>query len=309
MKKGDKKDFRSGFVAIVGRPNVGKSTLLNNILGERIAIVTRIAQTTRNLIRGILTEQRGQVVFIDTPGIYLSKDRLGKYMNISASQIINDADVVIHLIDSSDRVGREEEIVVSKLKKAKAPIILGLNKIDLGGKFIPQYIKLWEEAKGKPITELTDSIIVLPLSSLQNKNIKELLEIIFSLLPKGEPFYPQEIISDIPQNNMIADIIREKLMNLMRQEIPYNLAVLVEEVFERSRRLMIIKAKVYIERDSQRRMVIGKNAQIIKKVGILARRELEEIFTKKIYLELHVDTKKSWRQDPRMLKMLGYSPC
>ena len=308
MKKGDKKDFRSGFVAIVGRPNVGKSTLLNNILGERIAIVTRIAQTTRNLIRGILTEQRGQVVFIDTPGIYLSKDRLGKYMNISASQIINDADVVIHLIDSSDRVGREEEIVVSKLKKAKAPIILGLNKIDLGGKFIPQYIKLWEEAKGKPITELTDSIIVLPLSSLQNKNIKELLEIIFSLLPKGEPFYPQEITSDIPQNNMIADIIREKLMNLMRQEIPYNLAVLVEEVFERSKRLMIIKAKVYIERSSQRRMVIGENAQIIKKVGILARRELEEIFTKKIYLELHVDTKKSWRQDPGMLKILGYSP-
>ena len=308
MNKEDKKDFRSGFVAIVGRPNVGKSTLLNNILGEKVAIVTRIAQTTRNLIRGILTEQRGQIVFIDTPGIYLSKDRLGKYMNISASQIINDADVVIHLIDSSDRVGREEKIIADKLKKVKKPIILGLNKIDLGGKFIPQYIKLWEEAKRKPITELTDSIIVLPLSSLQNKNIKELLEIIFSLLPKGEPFYPQEITSDIPQNNMIADIIREKLMNLMRQEIPYNLAVLVEEVFERSKRLMIIKAKVYIERSSQRRMVIGENAQIIKKVGILARRELEEIFTKKIYLELHVDTKKSWRQDPGMLKILGYSP-
>jgi len=308
MKKGDKKDFRSGFVAIVGRPNVGKSTLLNNILGERIAIVTRIAQTTRNLIRGILTEQRGQVVFIDTPGIYLSKDRLGKYMNISASQIINDADVVIHLIDSSDRVGREEKIIADKLKKVKKPIILGLNKIDLGGKFIPQYIKLWEEAKGKPITELTDSIVVLPLSGLKNKNIKELLENIFSLLPKGEPFYPEEIISDVPQNNMIADVIREKLMNLMRQEIPYNLAVLVEEVLERSKRLMIIKAKVYIERDSQRRMVIGKNAQIIKKVGILARKELEEIFKKKVYLDLHVDTKKSWRQDPRMLKILGYSP-
>jgi len=308
MQPKTKNNFRCGFVAIVGRPNVGKSTLLNNILGEKVAIVTRIPQTTRNLIRGILTEDRGQVIFIDTPGIHLSKDRLGKYMNISASEIIEDADLIIHLVDSSEQVGKEEIIVVNKLKKLKKPIILGLNKIDLGGEFIPQYIKLWEEAKAKPITQLTDSIIVLPLSGLKNKNIKELLEITFSLLPQGDLLYPGEIISDFPQNNLIADIIREKLMNLMRQEIPYSLAVLVEEVLERSKRLMVIKAKVYIERDSQRRIVIGEGAQIIKKVGILARRELEEIFNKKIYLELHVDTKKAWRQDPRMLKILGYSP-
>ena len=308
MKKEDKKDFRSGFVAIVGRSNVGKSTLLNNILGEKVAIVTRLPQTTRNLIRGILTEKRGQIIFIDTPGIHLSKDRLGKYMNISASEIINDVDVIIHLIDSSEKVGQEEEIIVGKLKKAKKPIILGLNKVDRGGKFIPQYIKLWEEAKGKSIPELADSITVLPISGLKNTNIKELLEELFSSLSKGELLYPSETISDLPENNMVADIIREKLMNLMRQEIPYSAAVFIEEITQRSKRLMIIKANVYIERDSQRRMVIGKKAQAIKKIGTLARQELEEIFKKKIYLDLNVVTKKSWRENPIVLKMLGYSP-
>ena len=190
---------KCGIVAIVGRTNTGKSTLLNYILGKKVAIVSKIPQTTRNIIRGILTEKRGQIIFVDTPGIHKPKHRLGKYMNILAEDSASGADLIMHLVDSSERVGEEEEMVVNYLKAASAPIVLALNKIDLGGKFVPEYLKLWEEKKGKTLQELGDALIVIPISALKGTNIDRLLEVLFSHLPEGQELYPQEVISDFPE--------------------------------------------------------------------------------------------------------------
>lgn len=294
-----------GIVAIVGRTNTGKSTLLNYILGKKVAIVSKVPQTTRNIIRGILTEKRGQIVFVDTPGLHKPKHRLGKYMNILAEEQALGADVILHLVDSSERVGEEEEMVVSELCKSKAPIVLALNKIDLGGKFIPEYLKLWEEKKGKSIQELADSLITIPLSALKGANIDELLGVLFAHLPKGPQLYPDDVISDFPQKMAFADIIREKLFECMRQEVPHSIAVLTDEIIERSDKLTYIKADILVERDSQKAIVIGDKGQIVKKVGSLARGELEKLSGKKVYLELNVKVKANWRQDEELLRQMG----
>lgn len=295
-----------GIVAIIGRPNTGKSTLLNYILGEKLAIVSNVPQTTRNVIRGILTEKRGQVIFVDTPGIHKPKHRLGKYMNIAAIDVIKGADILLHMADSSEAPGEEEDMVVGELATVKAPVVLALNKIDLGGKFVDEYIRLWEEKKGKPVTELADSLIVLPMSSLKGTNIDKLLEILFSLLPEGHNLYPDDMLSDFPQKLAYADIIREKLLTRMRQEVPHSIAVLVEEITDRTQKLTYIKAAIYVERESQKGIVVGAKGGILKEVGSLARRELEELLKKKVYLELNVKVKEDWKSDPLILKLLGY---
>ena len=298
-------DKRCGIVAIVGRTNTGKSTLLNYILRRKVAIVSKIPQTTRNIIRGILTEKRGQIVFVDTPGLHKPKHRLGKYMNLLVEDSAKGADVILHLVDSSERVGEEEEMVVSELCKSKAPIVLALNKIDLGGKFIPEYLKLWEEKKGKPIQELADSLITIPLSALKGANVDKLLDVLFSRLPKGPQLYPDDTVSDFPQKLAYADIIREKLFECMRQEVPHSIAVLTDEIIERSDKLTYIKADILVERDSQKAIVIGDKGQIVKKVGSLARGELEKLSGKKVYLELNVKVKANWRQDEELLRQMG----
>lgn len=299
----DKK--RCGVVAIVGRTNTGKSTLLNNILGKKVAIVSKIPQTTRNIIRGILTEKRGQIVFVDTPGIHKPKHRLGKYMNILAEDSAGGADLIIHLVDSSERVGEEEEMVVHYLTPAKAPIVLALNKIDLGGKFVPEYLKLWEEKKGKTVQELGDALIVIPISALKGTNIDRLLEVLFSHLPEGPELYPQGVISDFSERLSYADIIREKLFECMREELPYSIGVLVDEIAERSKKLTYIRADILVERDSQKAMVIGAQGKVMKNVGSLARKELEGVLGRKVYLELNVKVRQGWRQDTEILRQMG----
>jgi GTP-binding protein Era len=299
----DKK--RCGIVAIVGRTNTGKSTLLNNILGEKVAIVSKIPQTTRNIIRGILTEKRGQIVFVDTPGIHKPKHRLGKYMNILAEEQARGADLIMHLVDSSERVGEEEEMVVNYLTPAKAPIVLTLNKIDLGGKFVPEYLKLWEKKKGKTFQELTDSLIAIPVSALTGTNIEKLLDVLFSHLPEGPLLYPEDVISDFPERLACADIIRQMLFECMREELPYSIGVLVDEIAERSKKLTYIRADIIVERDSQKAMVIGAQGKVIKNVGSLARQELEDVFGRKVYLELKVKVKQGWRQDTEILRQMG----
>lgn len=295
---------RCGIVAIVGRPNTGKSTLLNYILKQKVAIVSSVPQTTRNIIRGILNEERGQVVFVDTPGIHKPKNAIGRHMNILAGDSINGADIILHLADSSESVGEEERMVVDTLSEAKAPVVLALNKIDLGGKFISEYLKLWEEKKGKSIQELSD-LTAIPISSLKGTNLDKLLEILFSHLPEGPPLYPDDIISDFPQKLVYADIIREKLFECMFQEVPHSIAVLIDEIIERSSKLIYIRADIFVERDSQKAIVIGDKGQIVKKVGSLARRELEELLDKKVYLELNVKVKENWRQDEEILRKMG----
>ena len=297
-----------GIAAIVGRTNTGKSTLLNALLGQKVSIVSRIPQTTRNIIRGILTEERGQIVFVDTPGLHKPKHHLGKYMNILAEDSAKGADVVLHLVDSSENVGEEETMIVSFLSRqilGKLPIILVLNKIDLGGKFISEYLKLWEEKGGKPINELLDKLIVVPVSALKGTSLDKLLEVLFSYMPKGPLLYPEDIISDFPDNLAYADIIRQKLFERMRQEIPYSIGVLIDEVIKRTKELIFIKAVILVERDSQKAMVIGDKGRLIKEVGSASRKELEEMLDKKVYLELTVKTNPNWREDKEILTRMG----
>src|SRR3989338_883353 len=296
---------RCGVVAIVGRTNTGKSTLLNYILGKKVAIVSNIPQTTRNIILGILTEKRGQIIFVDTPGIHKPKHRLGKYMNILAEEQARGADLIMHLVDSSERTGEEEGLVVNYLNHAKAPIVIALNKIDLGGKFVPEYLKLWEEKRGKTLQELEDTLIAIPISALKGTNIEKLLDILFSHLPEGPELYPQEVISDFPERLACADIIREKLFECMREELPYSIGVLVDEITERSKKLTYIRADILVERDSQKAIVIGAQGKVMKNVGSLARKELEGVFGRKVYLELNVKVKPGWRQDTEILRQMG----
>lgn len=296
---------RCGIVAIVGRPNTGKSTLLNYILKQKVAIVSCVPQTTRNIIRGILNEERGQIVFVDTPGMHKPKNAIGKHMNILAEDSINGADIILHLADSSESVGEEERMVVDALSQAKAPVVLALNKIDLGGKFISEYFKLWEENKGRPIQELSDSLMAIPISALKGTNTDKLLDILFSRLPEGPLLYPDDIISDFPIKLAYADIIREKLFECMFQEVPHSIAVLIDEIIERSSKLIYIRADIFVERETQKAIVIGDKGQIVKKVGSLARRELEELLDKKVYLELNVKVKENWRQDEEILRKMG----
>jgi GTPase len=293
-------------VAIIGRPNVGKSTLLNAIIGEKISITSEIPQTTRQQIRGIYTDERGQIIFIDTPGLHLGGDRLDKFMNRSSMGALQGVDVVIHLADSSEPIGQEEEFVVGQLKGLKIPIIVGLNKVDHAkGKYIPEYIRLWEETTGKPMQELTN-LILLPLSALRGTNVEKLLDLLFEYLPEGPLLYPEDVITDLPQGMAMADLIREKLFHVMREEIPHALAVKIESVQPRKGKIMHIRAMIIVDRDSQKEIVIGKKGEVLKTVGTQARADLEALVEQKVFLELYVKTAKNWRDNPSQLEDMGY---
>jgi GTPase len=300
----DKPGFKSGMVTIIGRPNVGKSTLLNSILNKKVAIVSVVPQTTRNQIRGVYNDERGQIVFIDTPGIHLGVDALDRFMNDASRMTIDDADCIVYLADISRRVGEEERRVIERLKETKAPIIMALNKIDRGDDRFPEYIEFWEETYGQPVQEMKN-FTLLPLSAQNGTNIDKLVDIIFGHLPEAAALYPPDFISDMPQRQAIADIIREKLFNLMRQEIPHSIGVCIEEM-RPNKKATLIKALIYVERGSHKEIVIGKGGLILKKVGMLAREELERLLDAKIFLELRVKTQKNWRDDIAILSELGY---
>jgi len=306
MKKVRENITRCGVVSIVGRPNVGKSTLLNAIVGEKVTIVSRVPQTTRHQVRGIYNDERGQIVFIDTPGLHRGTDKLDKLMNQSASGSIADVDCIIYLVDTSRLTGEEEENIAAKLKNVKVPIILGLNKIDLKRRNVENYIALWERAKGMPVSEMKN-VILLPLSGAKGKNITELIDILFDHMPEGPLLYPTDIVCDFPQRSVIADIIREKLFKILKKEIPHSLGVVVEEMKPMRKRTMNIKALIFVERDTQKEIVIGKKGQVLKKAGTLARKELEELLETRIFLECHVKTRKRWRDDSLLLQEFGYA--
>ncbi|OGX34542.1 MAG: GTPase Era [Omnitrophica WOR_2 bacterium RIFCSPHIGHO2_02_FULL_52_10] len=291
--------------SIVGRPNVGKSTLLNKIVGEKIAIVSRVPQTTRNQIRGLYNDERGQIIFIDTPGLHLGKDRLDKLMNQSASGTIEDADCVIYLVDSSRAVGEEERIVTDRLKNVRSHVILGLNKIDLKGRNVADYIALWEQAKGKPVGEIPN-FTLLPLSGSRGTNIEKLIDILFEHLPEGPLLYPADIVCDVPQKLVIADVIREKFFQILKQEVPHDLGVIIEDMRPVRKNTMNIKALILVERETQKSIVIGKSGQVLKKAGTQARQELEELLGTKVFLECHVKAQKRWRDNVSLLQDCGY---
>jgi len=301
-----KNELKSGMVAIVGRPNVGKSTLLNAIIGEKVSIVSNTPQTTRHQIRGIHTDKRGQIVFIDTPGIHAGKDKLDKYMNRASIGSIDSVDAVIHMVDASEQTGEEERHVVTRLNKCGKPIIVALNKIDITkGKNVPEYIKLWEEIRGVPMNEMKD-LTLFPLSALKGTNVKKLIDILFDYMPEGPLLYGEDIITDFPKRMAMADLIREKLFHLMREEIPHSIAVIIEGVQPKKGNVLHIRAAILVERESQKEIVIGKAGAILKQVGSEARKDLEDLVDSKVFLELFVKSNSKWREDYSTLEDMGY---
>ena len=306
MTKKKEERLKCGMVSIVGRPNVGKSTLLNRIVEEKVAIVSKVPQTTRNQVRGMYNDERGQIIFIDTPGIHMTKDKLDKFMSKTANQMAQDADCIIHVIDVKDFVGREEAEIVRKILALKIPVVLALNKIDLKKSYIPDYIALWEEVAGKPISEIPQ-LDMITISAKKGINVEELISVVFEKIPEGPALYPVDIVTDVPQRMVIADVVREKFLNATHNEIPHSIAVIVESIEPHQRKVFHIRIMVLVDRQSQKQIVVGKGGSLLKKVGILARKELEELLGRRVFLEIFVKTKRNWRDDMPLLEEMGYS--
>jgi len=296
---------KCGMVSIVGRPNTGKSTLLNALVGEKVAIVSKVPQTTRNQIRGIYTDERGQIIFIDTPGLHVGRDKLDRFMNDAADMGARDADCLIHLVDTMDRVGGDEEEIVRRLVKVSLPVILGLNKADKNAKYMNDYIQLWERVAGKPVTAMKN-FTLMPLSGKTGLHIEELYQAIFDYLPAGPILYPEDTVCDIPRKMAVADIIREKLLRILKDEVPHAVGVSVESFRAVKGNTFRIEAVIFVERDTQKRIVIGAKGENLKRVGTLAREELEVLLEKTVYLNLFVKVRKDWRDNNQLLTEMGY---
>jgi GTP-binding protein Era len=288
---------RSGFVSIVGRPNSGKSTLLNRLVGEKVSIVTDKPQTTRHVVRGIVTRPEGQITFLDTPGIHKPIYRMNERMMQSVRDAMADVDLILLIVDAGAAFGRGEAFTLDLLKPVKAKKFLLLNKIDQIQKkkllpIIDQYSKLGDFEE------------IIPISALKGENVESLVEQIFKHLPEGPMFYPADQISDQHERSIASEMIREKLILLTEEEMPYSTAVVIDR-FEEAEKLCRIFASIYVERESQKAIIIGKGGQKLKEIGTEARKELESFLRRKVFLELHVKVKKGWRDDEEMLKSLG----
>jgi len=297
--------MKAGIVAIVGRPNTGKSTLLNRILGEKVAIVSPTAQTTRHQIRGVLHEPRGQIVFLDTPGLHTKKHAFDRAMMTVLQESMSGADVLLHLVDATERVGEEEEMLLRQLRHEPAPVILALNKIDRGTAHIGDYLKAWERTLGRSLNE-AGRVTPVPISALKGTNVERLLAVCFDLLPEGEPLYPEDVLTDFPRQLTVQDIVREKLLGDLREEVPFSMAVYAEEIIDRRQDLTVVKVIILVERDAQKAIVIGRKGDLLKRVGTAARRELEEVYGKKFFLELWVKVDPKWKQNQELLRRIGY---
>ncbi len=295
-------DHRSGFVALVGKPNVGKSTLLNAWLGVKIVAVSAKPQTTRNRLLGILTRPDAQAVFVDTPGIHLPRTRLGEYMVETARRAVPDADVVLFMVDASQPPTRADQEVARVLEGAQGvPVVLVLNKIDLLSPDEAEAHRAAYEALGT----FTASV---PISALSGHNRDELLEETIALLPPGPRYYPEDQITDQQERFVAAELIRERALELLQQEVPHALAVIVQDFKPRENGVVYISATIYTERDSQKGIVIGHDGAMLKRIGREARLALEQFLETKVYLELWVKVRKNWRRDERFLRQLGYEP-
>lgn len=298
--------LKSGIVAIVGRSNTGKSTLMNHLVGEKVAIVSATPQTTRTQIRAILNEKRGQIVFLDTPGMHLCRHALDRAMIASITDALMGADVVLHLVDMTRRVGEEEGLVIKNLSTVKAPIILGLNKADKGFTHEQDYILAWEKAGVVKSERVLKRVLPLRLSALTGFNVDRLLDELFERLPVGDPLYPDDVLTDFPRQLAIQDMIREKLLIDLKEEMPFSIAVLVEEIIDRNPKLMVVNVVIFVERSSQKAIVIGHRGELLKKAGEAARHDIEEVYGKKVYLDLWVKIDAKWKQDHQLLRRIGY---
>jgi len=293
------KEFRSGFVAIIGRPNVGKSTLLNQLVGQKLAIMSDKPQTTRNKIIGVLNRDNAQIVFIDTPGIHKPKHKLGELMVEASRRSLNEVDCILLLIDVTRKLGRGDEHVLTNLAQVKTPVILVINKIDLLP--ISEVLPLIDQWKDK-----FDFREIVPVSALRNTNTPALVDLIEDLLPPGPKYYPQDMITDQPERLLVAELIREKVLHRTREEVPHSIAVVVEQMERRNNDLIFVGAYVFVERDSQKKILIGKNGNFLKEIGTAARGEIEALLGNKIFLDLWVKVKKDWRNHEGSLRNLGF---
>lgn len=296
----DNKEFRCGYVALVGRPNVGKSTLLNHILGQKLSITSRKPQTTRHRLLGIKTTETSQIIYVDTPGIHQQAGKaINRYMNRAATSTIEDVHVVVFIVEALKWTD-EDEMVLSRIKSSNVPAILAINKVDrIEDK--DRLLPFLQEVSSK-----YDFKEVVPVSALRNTNVPELEKLIEQQLEVSEPFYPEDYITDRSSRFLAAEIVREKLMRTLGQELPYNITVEIEQFKEENNRLLI-NALIWVERDNQKAIVIGKKGQQLKKIGTQARQDMQKLFDNKVHLELWVKVKEGWSDDERALQSLGYT--
>lgn len=295
------KQLKSGFVTLIGRPNVGKSTLMNHLIGQKIAITSDKPQTTRNRIQTVYTDERGQIIFLDTPGIHKAKNKLGEYMVNVAEHTLKEVDVILWLVEPTTFIGAGERHIAEQLNKVKTPIILAINKIDT--------LKNQDEiltfmAAYKDICNFAE---IVPVSALKEKNTEVLTELIFKYLPYGPQFYDEDTVTDQPMRQIAAELIREKALRLLDEEIPHGIAVTIEKMTERNNGLMDIEANIVCERDSHKGIIIGKGGSMLKKIGSAARHEIEDLMGTKVNLQIWVKVRKEWRDSELLMKNYGYN--
>ncbi len=294
-----KKSFKSGFVAIVGRPNVGKSTFMNYVLGQKIAIMSDKAQTTRNKIQGVYTKDDAQIVFLDTPGIHKPKHELGEFMVKSAYSALKEVDAVLFMVNVSEKRGPGDDFIIEKLKGIKTPIFLVLNKIDLvTPEVLLERVESYKDA--------LDFAGVFPISVLQGNNVNELMEGLINALPEGPQYYPADQITDHPEYFVVSELIREKILQLTQEEIPHSVAVTVDKMQKDEFNKVHVYANIIVERKSQKGIIIGKGGRLLKEIGTRARLDIQQLLGNKVYLELWVKVEKDWRKRKSNLQEYGY---
>ena len=296
------KSTKSGFVTLIGRPNVGKSTLMNRLIGQKIAITSNKPQTTRNRIQTVYTDERGQIVFLDTPGIHKAKNKLGEYMVNVAENTLKEVDVILWMVEPTTFIGAGERHIAEQLQKVTTPVILVINKVDTVKKeeilvFIDAYRKIYDFAE------------IIPVSALKGTNTDDVVETIFKYLPYGPMFYDEDTVTDQPMRQIVAELIREKALRCLDEEIPHGIAVYIDTMKERKTGDIIdIEATIVCERESHKGIIIGKQGQMLKKIGTQARKEIENMMDIKINLKLWVKVRKEWRDSDVQLKNFGYNP-
>lgn len=291
-------DYKSGFVTLIGRPNVGKSTLMNYLIGQKIAITSNKPQTTRNRIQTVLTTEEGQIVFVDTPGIHKAKNKLGEYMVNVAERTLNEVDVVLWLVEPTTFIGAGEQHIAAQLKKVTTPVILVINKADTVKKedILPSIQKY---------NEIYDFAEIVPVSAKTGQNTQELLKVVMKYLPYGPQFYDEDTVTDQPERQIVAELIREKALHALDEEIPHGIAVAIDRMKAR-KKIMDIDATIICERDSHKGIIIGKQGAMLKKIGSTARYEIERMLDCKVNLHIWVKVKKDWRDSDFLIKNFGY---
>ncbi|MDO5374675.1 GTPase Era [Staphylococcus rostri] len=292
-------EYKSGFVTIIGRPNVGKSTFVNRVIGHKIAIMSDKAQTTRNKIQGVMTQDDAQIIFLDTPGIHKPKHKLGDYMMKVAKNTLSEIDAVMFMVNANEEIGRGDQYIMEMLKTVKTPVFLVLNKIDLVHPDdlmpkIEQYQAYMSFAE------------IIPISALEGHNVDHFLNVLKSYLPEGPQYYPDGQISDHPEQFVVSELIREKILQTTSEEIPHSIGVNVERMVQESEDRVRVEAVIYVERDSQKGIVIGKGGKKLKEIGKRARLDIEHLLGSKVYLDLWVKVQKDWRNKSHFIKQMGY---